>query len=264
MSSMSSDRPCRVLITSGGTSSPIDDVRKITNISTGRFGASLAEAALGIGAEVTYLHAPGALVPFEREARLELGATDSEAELARLADVQRRWRAVRERLSVVPLRVGSVVDYSETLRRCLIERPVDVVFLAMAVSDYAPEPQPGKIDSDPETLTIVCRRQPKVIRSVRDWAPGVYLVGFKLLAGVSESDLIAEADRACRTNRADLTIANDMTTVREGRHTVHLVRPGSPPERFGPGPEMPAQVVRRVLEFLAGRGKNGCLPPTSA
>ena len=29
-----------------------------------------------------------------------------------------------------------------------------------------------------------CRRTPKVIRSVRDWAPSVYLVGFKLLSNV--------------------------------------------------------------------------------
>ena len=52
----------------------------------------------------------------------------------------------------------------------------------MAVSDFEPEPYAGKLSSDAESLVVHCRRTPKVIRSVRDWAPSVYLVGFKLLS----------------------------------------------------------------------------------
>ncbi len=256
------NRP-RILITSGGTSAPIDDIRTITNTSTGRFGSALAEAALESGGCVTYLHAPSALTPYTRLARFDLDSDDPAAEFRRLDSLRERWLASRERLRCVPLRDGTVPEYSATLERLLRTQGFDVVFLAMAVSDYAPEPQPGKLDSDPETLTIACRRQPKVIRSVRDWTPGAFVVGFKLLSGVPEPELIAEAERACEVNRADLTIANDMTTVREGRHTVHLVRPGHPAERIGPGLDMPTQVLRRTLEFLAERGNNNQAPNKS-
>lgn len=45
----------RVLITAGPTTSPIDAVRYITNHSTGRMGAAMAEEALRRGADVRYV-----------------------------------------------------------------------------------------------------------------------------------------------------------------------------------------------------------------
>ena len=48
-----------VLVTGGGTSAPIDDVRSITNVSTGRFAAAISESCLARGACVWHLHAPG-------------------------------------------------------------------------------------------------------------------------------------------------------------------------------------------------------------
>ena len=49
-----SRRP-HVLITAGGTSEPIDDVRTVTNRSSGRFGAALANAFAASGARTTVL-----------------------------------------------------------------------------------------------------------------------------------------------------------------------------------------------------------------
>ena len=48
----------RVLVTAGGTQEPLDPVRYITNASSGKMGAALAEAARDLGAEVTLVHAP--------------------------------------------------------------------------------------------------------------------------------------------------------------------------------------------------------------
>jgi phosphopantothenoylcysteine decarboxylase/phosphopantothenate--cysteine ligase len=45
----------KVLITAGPTTSPIDAVRYITNHSTGRMGAAMAEEALRRGAQVRYV-----------------------------------------------------------------------------------------------------------------------------------------------------------------------------------------------------------------
>ena len=59
-----------VLITSGGTIAPIDDVRILTNRSTGRFAKSLAEARLSRGANVTYIATtPQTAGPLEEPAR---------------------------------------------------------------------------------------------------------------------------------------------------------------------------------------------------
>jgi phosphopantothenate-cysteine ligase len=246
-----------VVVTGGGTIAPIDDVRQMANISSGRFSAMISEACLKRGASVWHIHAPSALLPIARLGVIELDAPDPDAELARLARLQQHWRAVRERLHLVPLHQGTVADYARTLEAVLRSRPIDVVFLAMAVSDFEPEPITGKLDSDAEALVIRAHRTPKVIRSVRDWSPGVYLVGFKLLSRAGEAELIHQAERACRTNRADLTVANDLQTLRDGRHTVHLVRPGHPSEGLPPGDDLAERLVERVFKWAGSRASTG-------
>ncbi len=88
----------------------------------------------------------------------------------------------RDRLRLVPLRIGNVADYAATLKHVLDSQRIDVVVLPMAVADFEPEPQPGKISSDVDSLTLRCRPTSKVIQRVRDWSPAAYLVGFKLLS----------------------------------------------------------------------------------
>jgi phosphopantothenoylcysteine synthetase/decarboxylase len=241
-----------VVVTGGGTVAPIDDVRYIANVSSGRSSAMITEACLGRGATVWHIHTPSAELPFLRHARFDLDARDTEAEFARLGGLKARWCRARDRLHLVPLSRGTVADYAENLERVLRNGSIDVVFLAMAVSDFEPEPVAGKLGSEADVLVIRGLRAPKVIRSVRDWSPRVYLVGFKLLSRADPLELIRQAEAACLINRADLTVANDLQTVRANRHTVHLVRPGVPPETLGPGDDLADRLVDRVFE-QAGR-----------
>ena len=97
----------------------------------------------------------------------------------------------------------------------------------------------GKISSDDDVLVVKCHRTPKVIRFVRDWAPSIYLVGFKLLSRAAIADLLDEAESAGRANRADLTVANDLQTLVAGQHTVHLVPQGTRPRRSSPATTWP-------------------------
>jgi phosphopantothenate-cysteine ligase len=199
------------------------------------------------------VYVPAAQLPFDRLAHFDLDAADPDAELDRLRHLRQDWLAVRDRLHLVPLPEGTVADYARTLERVLRAQPIDVAFLAMAVSDFEPEPIAGKLDSEAESLVIRAPRAPKVIRSVRDWSPNVFLVGFKLLSRAREADLIREAEQACRIHRADVTVANDLQTLRAGRHTIHLVRPGHPTETLGPGPDLAERLVDRVLAWAAER-----------
>ena len=240
-----------VVVTAGATSAPIDDVRVLTNVSSGRFAAAITESCLKRGARVWHIYARSAELPILRFARLDLEAHAPDLALDRLKELQKQWIACRNRLELVPLQAGNVSDYAATLRHLLETHQIDVVILPMAVADYEPEPQSGKIRSDQESLVVHCRRTPKVIRLVRDWAPSVYLVGFKLLSRVSEEELIRTAASACVNNRADLTVANDLETLRAGRHTIHLVRPGYECETLGPGADLADQLVARIFAWVA-------------
>jgi phosphopantothenate---cysteine ligase (CTP) len=243
----------KVVVTGGGTVAPIDDVRYIANVSSGRFSAAISEECLRLGAEVRHIHAPRALLPFHRLARFDLETPTPDRELNRLTQLRDEWELVRHRLQLIPLAVGTVKDYADTLRQSLLENPADLIFLAMAVSDFEPEPLVGKINSQLDEVIIRARRTDKVIRSVRDWSPSSYLVGFKLLSNVETSELIRVAELACRLNRADLTVANDLKGLQQGRHTVHLVRPGHEVETLGPRPDLARELVQRVVSFRDGQ-----------
>ncbi|WZO96768.1 phosphopantothenoylcysteine decarboxylase [Isosphaeraceae bacterium EP7] len=242
-----------VVVTGGGTVAAIDEVRQIANRSTGRMAASIAEACLGRGASVWHVAAPGSQLAFERRAQLDLDAADPAVEFRRLERLRAEWLAVRDRYHPVRLKRGTVDDYARRLEETLKERPVDIVFLAMAVSDFEPEPAEGKIRSEADSLVIRCRPTAKVIRKVRDWAPDAYIVGFKLLAGATTAELVEEARRALVVNRADLTVANDQRTVTEGRHTIHLVREGGPVETYAMPEPIAERLVERSLEWSAKR-----------
>ena len=238
-----------IVVTGGGTIAPIDDVRLLTNVSSGRFAATITEACLDRGANVWHIHTPAAQLPLRRLAAFDLDIANPATELLRLARLREKWLSQRERLRLVPLEVGNVADYAATLKQTLQSQPIDIVFLPMAVADFEPEPRAGKISSDTESLDLHCRRTPKVIRQVRDWSPSVYMVGFKLLSHASREELILRAMAACRDNRADLTVANDLETLRQGRHTIHLVRPGHEPETLEPGDDLARRLADRVLAW---------------
>ncbi len=248
-----------IVVTGGGTIARIDDVRLLTNISSGRFAAAITEACLDRGARVWHIHTASAQLPLRRFGEFALDDDDPSAELLRLARLREKWLSQRDRLQLCPLAIGNVDDYAATLKATLKSQPIDVVFLPMAVADYEPAHQPGKISSFPESLVLHCRRTPKVIRQVRDWSPSVYLVGFKLLSQATTEELILRADAACRDNRADLTVANDLQTVRQGKHTIHLVRPGHDPETLEPGEDLADRLVARVMRWA---GTSPAVDPT--
>ncbi len=149
-------------------------------------------------------------------------------------------------------------------RGCSNRSSIDIVFLPMAVADFEPEPRPGKIGSEADVLNLQCRRTPKVIRSVRDWSPGSYLVGFKLLSRASREELLARGAAACHDNRTDLTVANDLQTLRQDQHTIYLVRPNHDPETLAPGVDLAERLVARVWAWSEDVRARRALPSPAA
>lgn len=247
----------QIVVSGGGTIAPVDDVRVLTNLSTGRLAAAITEAFLARGDSVWHIQTPTALAPLRRLARFDLDTPDPEAELERLSALHRRWVECGNRLRSVALREGTVGEYARVLSEVLASQPIDIAVLAMAASDYEPEPISGKIDSNHEAMVIRCRRTPKVIQSVRKDLPNVYLVGFKLLSGVPLEELIERAAEAGRTNRADLTVANDLQSLKAGRHTLHLVEPDGRFETLGPGDDLADRLVDRIADRAARRRAGG-------
>lgn len=183
-------------MTSGSTRGLIDRVRYITNRSTGKLGAALAERALARGARVTYLYGRGSVVP-------DPGEAEDRLLLREVETVDEVMRAVREILS---------------------QRAPDAVIHSMAVLDYEPaEFSDQKVRSGKDEWLIRLVPTPKVIATIRQMAPEAILVSFKLEVGESEQDLL-EIGRAHQSSTgSDLVLANDLAQIERGHHLGILV-----------------------------------------
>ena len=149
------------VVTAGPTFEPLDDVRRLTNFSTGRLGTELANHLAAHGHQVTLLIGEQATHRGERRAQtVEVFTTTAD---------------LRERLK--KLSAGRV----------------DAVFHAAAVSDFAfgqiwtrsatGEMTPlksGKFTTRQGTLLAELTPTPKIIAELRGWYPKARLAGGNL------------------------------------------------------------------------------------
>ena len=191
-----------ILITSGGTREYIDDVRVLTNISTGKLGAIIAERLAQTGAVIHYVHAENSAVPSE----IFVGA------------------------NLYPVKTAK--DAFRTIRSVLKRKNIQVVIHAMAVSDFTFKGI-GKLklkSSDPGAFIEYMRQtitpNPKIISHIKEWAPNVYLVGFKFEVGATPRELTKLARESMLKNGCDLVITNDKAEMqRVGSHVARFIFP---------------------------------------
>jgi phosphopantothenoylcysteine synthetase/decarboxylase len=218
----------KLLITAGNTLVPIDRVRCITNIFTGRTGTQIA------------LHG------YERGHTVELLTSHPEV-VAQFCDPAHlsaeQWR-------VHPYR--TFADLQQLMETALQGGYFDACIHCAAVSDYASagiyapaehtqfdppcatwqsttahpptlvDRAAGKVKSDEPELWLRLVRCPKLIDQIRSpWGFCGILVKFKLEVGVSEETLRDIAERSRRQSDADLMVANTL----EGANAWALLGP---------------------------------------
>jgi phosphopantothenoylcysteine synthetase/decarboxylase len=208
--------PMHLLVTAGNTQAPIDRVRCITNIFSGRTGAAIALRAWARGHTVTLFTSHPEVV-----ADLHAGLPAGE-----------RWR-------LDPYRTFD--DLRGLMAGRIAEGGFGAVVHCAAVSDYlaggvfgaadgtAFDPATGrwtvrttadltagKVKSDAPELWLRLVRAPKLIDSVRrDWDFGGVLVKFKLEVGVGDDSLLDVAERSRLQSDADLMVANTLDGAAE-------------------------------------------------
>ena len=189
----------RILVTAGNTQSPIDKVRCITNIFTGRTGTQIALAAYHHGHTVTLLTSHPELVR-------ELSPGPME---------HLRWHAK-------PYRTFD--DLAVLLEAHVSGGGFDAVVHSAAVSDFRVEGVydrdrreivEGKIKSGHEELWLKLTPTPKLVdRFRRDWGFQGVLVKFKLEVGLTDEQLIKVAEQSRLQSQANWMVAN----LFESRH----------------------------------------------
>ncbi|MDD5575113.1 MAG: phosphopantothenoylcysteine decarboxylase, partial [Candidatus Omnitrophica bacterium] len=166
----------KILITVGPTWVPIDDVRVISNISSGEFGTLLVQEAVARGMKADVFLGPVTHAGDLKGARVS------------------RFKYFDQLLGLV----------SSALAR----KHYDVILHCAAVSDYLLEPVSGKISSGRKQLVLRLTPAPKLVRIMRRLNPRAFLVMFKLEGEVTDAVLLKRALEAMKKVSADLVVAN--------------------------------------------------------
>ena len=210
----------KFIITAGGTSERIDNVRKITNSSSGKLGMLIADCLLKERNDILiyYVCSKNSLRPSD------------------------------DRVHV--LEVEGTLDLKNTLEDLLLSNEINYFIHSMVVSDYMTDfvtnlsnikesitksnnideafenieaIKGNKISSYEDNLVVVLKPTPKIISIIKNLSPSTYLVGFKLLDGVSKLELINTAKKLRDKNRCDLVVANDLSSIRNGEHIAYII-----------------------------------------
>ena len=202
----------KLLITSGGTSEKIDQVRSITNHSTGKLGALIADSFLAQGDQVTLITTRNAIKP----------AAHPNLTIQIIENVQELFEMMKP-----------------------LVKTHDVLIHSMAVSDYTPIYMTGfeqittsqdlteflnktnkqsKISSKDNYQVLFLKQTPKIISQVKKWNPNIRLIGFKLLVDVSKEELLTVARASLTKNQAEIIVANDLSDISDNQHHAYLVK----------------------------------------
>jgi phosphopantothenoylcysteine decarboxylase/phosphopantothenate--cysteine ligase len=179
----------RCVVTAGPTYETMDNVRRLTNFSTGKLGTELANFLTSRGHDVTLLIGEQATHPGERKAtRVEIFTT--------------------------------TVNLREHLKT-LAKEEVDAVFHSAAVSDFAfgkiwwrspegelTEAKAGKISTRQGTLLAELVPTPKIIADLRGWYPNAKLIGWKFEVDGNQASVIQKAEDQLLDCNTDACVAN--------------------------------------------------------
>jgi len=177
------------IVTAGPAYEELDEVRRLTNFSTGTLGTELANFMAARGHEVELLRGRLSTCQIEPKARRTQAFTTS-------ADLSRRLQKLRSR------------------------KP-DAVFHAAAVSDFAfgkiwsraadgklKEIKSPKISTHGGPVLAELVAAPKIISELRDWFPAARLVGWKYELEGTHSQSIARGAEQIAENETDACVIN--------------------------------------------------------
>ena len=178
------------IVSAGPTFEPLDDVRRLTNFSTGRLGTELANFLTARGHKVTLFIGESSTYAGERKAQ-------SVKTFSTTADLGAK------------LKVFS-------------GKKVDAIFHAAAVSDFEfgqifSENKSGefsalkaskKISTRKGTLLVELLPTPKIIAELRGWFPKAKIIGWKFEADGARADALRAAGKQLVDCATDFCVAN--------------------------------------------------------
>jgi len=198
----------KILITGGGCREYIDSVRVVTNSSTGRTSAVLADELASKGNEITLITAENAIKPQDSS------------------------------IKIINFQTGE--ELASAIKSELSSTCYDAVIHSAAVSDFVPDTitingetvkagkDAPKLHSGNEML-VSFRASPKIADKLHDWAKlggnaNAKVVCFKLTNNADESEKTRAVTKLFGHSGADFVVYNDLSEITKDEHPFKILK----------------------------------------
>ncbi len=213
------------LVTAGPTFEPLDDVRRLTNFSTGRLGTELANFLTAQGHHVTLLLGESATYAGPKTAQ--------------------------------SVRMFSTTKNLQAILQSFANKKVDAIFHAAAVSDFTfgamfnrdkngkliPFLPTKKISTRQGNLLVELTPTPKIIAELRAWFPSTKIIGWKFEADGKRTDALCSAKKQIADCTTDFCVANG-PAYGEGFNLVSKMRQ----KHFAAAPKLFAALEKLLVK----------------
>lgn len=219
----------KVLITCGATREPIDDVRFISNFSSGKTGLTIAQSFFDAGFETTVLAGEG------------VSATDPRLKVEEFTNFDDLDMKIHSHLTktifAAAIHLAAVSDYS-------------VASVSVGEKTW-PAPIKQKLDSNHE-LVLRLRRNYKIIERMKDYSDGELklLFAFKLTSTVDSEIRTSQVSKLFAKGGVDYVVHNDLRDIRtSGVHTFKIYDPSREVARA----VTKSELGKKLVEIVKGR-----------
>ena len=178
------------IVTAGPTFEPLDDVRRLTNFSTGRLGTELANFLAARGHKVTLLIGESATHAGERKAQ-------SVKVFSTTADLSAKLKSFSGKKVDAIFHAAAVSDFS-----------FGKIFTRYAAAKLKPFTPSKKIPTRGGSLFVELVPTPKIIAELRGWFPKTKIIGWKFEAVGRRTDALRAAERQLADCGTDFCVAN--------------------------------------------------------
>ena len=178
------------IVTAGPTFEPLDDVRRLTNFSTGRLGTELANFLAARGHRVTLLIGESATYAGERRAQ-------TVKTFSTTADLRAKLKSFSGKKVAAIFHAAAVSDFD-----------FGQIFVEKKSGEFAALKPAKKISTRWGALLVELVPTPKIIAELRGWFPNTKITGWKFEADGGRTGALRAAERQLAECATDFCVAN--------------------------------------------------------
>ena len=177
----------KIIVTTGPSYEPIDEVRRITNFSTGELGVLLGNALAADGHEVFCLRGVASTYPGPMDPRVQHFPFTTNDDLLEQITYLSRTQEIG-----ALLHVAALADYK----------------VKHVIDERGSQQDAAKIESRSGSLTLTLEPARKVITKLRRLLPNARIIGWKYELNGSRAEALAKAWKQLRENATDACVVN--------------------------------------------------------